>query len=171
MLKQERAVYYPNLTLTLTETRFGSKKLLEPRNPYVEPLTNKKVLVRIDMLECLRDIWGASILTGRSNVYKLVSGDTDDKTYRKLLCSYYKTHTAFANYVDRIMIFGRRDIPFIKRFTDETRAYLDTYGDTVDSVVRTYNGSKLLLEDNEYRYYAVAPTCDLSTLRGVVYVK
>lgn len=171
MCRQEKATYYPNILLTLSETRFGSKKLLEPSNPYVEPLTNKKVLVRIDMLECLRDIWGSSILIGRDNIYRLVSGDTDDDTYRHLLCTYYKTHSSFANYVDMIMIFGRRDIPFIERFVRAVRDYLDDYGAKVEATVKTYNGSKFLLETDEYRYYAVSPYCDLSSLRGVKYVE
>lgn len=171
MSEQIKAIYYPNLTLQLSVTRFGSKKLLEPANPYVKPLTNKKILVRIDMLECLRDVWGTSILVGRDNIYKLVSGDTDDETYRSLLCSYYRTHAAFANYIDYISMFGRQDVPFIKRFVDETRRLLREYSALVDATVSTYAGTKFLLETEEYRWYAVTPVCDLSALKGVTYVK
>lgn len=171
MSEHVKAIYYPNLTLQLTETRFGSKKLLAPSNPYVSALTNKKVLVRIDMLECLRDIWGYSILLSRDNIYRLISGDTDDDTYRRMLCSYYKTHAAFANYVDMIHVFGRRDIPFIARFVEDTRRILNEYGIKVSSVVNTYAGSKFLLETEEYRYYAIAPICDLTSLKGVTYIR
>lgn len=171
MLEQTKAIYYPNLTLQTTVTRFGSRKLLAPKNPYDKPLTNKKVLVRIDMLECLRDVWGYSILLARDNVYKLVSGDTSDDEYRGLISSYYRTHAAFANYVDMVTMFERQDVPFITRFVTNVRGVLRTYGNKVDSVVGAYVGSKLLLEDNEYRYYAVEPICDLSSLKGVVYIK
>lgn len=166
-----RAIYYPNLNLTLSVTRFGSVKLLKPANPYVEPLTNKKVLVKIDMLVCLQEVWGQSILLGRNNIYKLVSGDTDDETYRRLIAAYYKTHAAFANYVDALYLFGQQDIPFIARFVKSTRNILNEYGGIVDGVVNTYTGSKFLLETEEYRYYAVTPVCDLSKLKGVTYIK
>ena len=171
MSEQVRAIYYPNITLTIDETRFGSKKLLSQNNPYVEPLTNKKKLVVIDMLECMRDIWGDSILLSRDNIYALVSGDVDDDRYRTILCTYYKTYSAFACYVDRIMIFGQRQTPFIKKFVPEVREYLNAYKEEVDAIVHTYTGSKFLLEDREYRYYAVSTSCDLSSVRGVRYTQ
>lgn len=171
MLEQVKAIYYPNTILQIDETRFGSKRLLSQNNPYVKPLTNKKELVVIDMLECMRNIWGDSILLSRDNVYALVSGDVDMERYRKIICTYYKTHSAFACYVDRIMIFGQRQIPFINRFAPEVRSYLNAYKDEVDAIVHTYTGSKFLLEDKEYRYYAVSPACDLSAVKGVRYIK
>lgn len=166
-----KAIYYPELTLIVGETRFGSKKLLEPKNPYVCALNNKKVLVRIDMLVCLKSTWGVSILLARDNIYKLVSGDTTDDKYRQLLSSYYRTHAAFANHVDMLAMFGRQDIPFIKRFTEDVRSKLSAYGTLVSDTVRKSNGVKFLLEDREYRYYAVPESCDLSSLEGVVYIR
>ena len=32
-------------------------------------------------------------------------------------------------------------------------------------------GNKFLLEDHEYRYYAVHPICDLTKLKGVDYIQ
>lgn len=170
MLEQTKAIYYPNLILQKTVTRFGSRKLLSPINPYDKPLSVKKVLVKIDMLECMRDVWGYSILLARDNIYRLVSGDTDDESFRKIIASYYRTHAAFANYIDMLAMFESQDIPFIMRFVTNVRAQLDTYGAVVDGVINTYTGSKLLLENEEYRYYAVEPVCDLSRLKGVVYI-
>lgn len=172
MLEQtSRAIYYPNLSLTVGETRFGSKKLLAPSNPYVTPLKNSKNLVKIDVLECLKNIWGSSILMNRDNIYKLVSGDTDDVTYRKILSSYYKTHAAFSNYVDFIVMFGRRDVDFVEKFNQSVREYLNDYIEKIDKEVFTYGGSKFLLYDHEYRYYAVVPICTLENLEGVEFVK
>ena len=172
MLEQtSRAIYYPNLSLTVGETRFGSKKLLVPSNPYVKPLKNSKNLVKIDVLECLKNIWGSSILMNRDNIYKLVSGDTDDVTYRKILSSYYKTHAAFSNYVDLIVMFGRRDVNFVERFNHSVREYLNSYIEEIEKEIFTYGGSKFLLYDHEYRYYAVVPSCTLENLEGVEFVK
>ena len=123
------------------------------------------------MLECLRNIWGSNILLNRDNIYKVVSGDVSDSEWRNIVCTYYKTHAAFANYVDRVMFFGRRDIPFIKRFTLETRQYLNAYVNYIDDAVNTYAGSKFLLDTNEYRYYAVEKVCDLSQIEGVTYIR
>lgn len=167
MLERVKAIYYPNLTLQLSVTRFGSKKLLEPKNPYEKPLMNDKILVKIDKLECLKELWGAGVLIGRDNVYKLVSGDTDDDTYRQLMVSYYKTHASFANYVDSIVMFGSQSKPVITRFVESVRRELNRYQQEIDSHIRQYHGSKFLLEDNEYLYYAVLPICDLSALKGV----
>ena len=165
-----RAIYYPSLYLTIGETRFGSKKLLAPSNPYDKPLKNAKNLVRVDMLECLRNIWGDSILLNRENIYRLVSGDADDATYIKTLSRYYLSHAAFANYVSSIMLYGNRNEPFITRFTQETRKYLDSYVNKVDSEVFKYGGSKFLLHDHEYRYYAVVPACTLESVKGVKFI-
>lgn len=163
-----KATYFPNTRLVMDVTRFGSKKLLSPPNPYVSPLTNKKILVRIDLLVCLKEIWGSSILTARENVYKIVSGDTSLEELHGLLATYYKTHSSFANYVDKIMMFGRRDRTFAENFSIDVHAYLNKYGKYVDECVNKYSGSKFLLEDHEYRYYAVETGCDLSGLEGVV---
>lgn len=163
-----RATYYPSLTLTIGETRFGSKKLLAPSNPYVCPLKNKKRIIRVDALECLRNIWGDSILLNRENIYKLVSGDTDDKTYRKLLCSYYRSHSSFSNYISYVMLYGDRNVPFITRFTHSVRDYIQSYIQSVEEVVYSTSGSKFLLYDHEYLYYAIVQSCDVSALKGVV---
>lgn len=167
-----KAIYYPNLNLTLTETRFGSQKLLRPTNPYVKPLTNKKVLVKIDLLECLREVWGESILIGRDNIYKIVSGDVDDKTYLQLICTYYKTHASFANFMDYCYMSCPETTPLLQKFAEETRAVLRNYRMVVhDLVMNKYCGSKYLLEDREYLYCAVMPICDLSKLKGVEYIQ
>lgn len=169
---QEKAVYYPNLTLQLTETRFGSRKLLAPENPYEKPLKENlgKTLLKIDKLQVLTDLWGCNLAVSRGNIYALVSGDTDDDRYRKLLCSLYKTHLQFANYVDRIVVFGSQDTPLIVRFTSAVRRDVNLYAAEVDTVLRTYYGTKLLLDAGEYLYYAVDKNCDYSKLEGVVVI-
>lgn len=169
LVLQEKAVYYPNLTLQLTETRFGSTKLLGPENPYEKPLREsvKKTLLKIDKLYALTELWGCNLTTSRGNVYALVSGDTDDDRYRGILCAYYKTHAQFANYMDRIVVFGVQSVPVIKRFTESVRKDLNKYSSEVDTTLRCYYGTKKLLEDREYLYYAVDKVCDYSSLKGV----
>lgn len=169
LTSQEKAVYYPNITLLVTETRFGSRKLLSPENPYERPLKEsiKKTLLKIDKLQVFVDLWGCNLLTSRSNVYALVSGDTDDDRYRSILCSYYKTHVQFANYVDRIVVFGAQSVPVIARLTDSMRNDLRTYAASIDTHLRSYYGTKRLLEDREYLYYAVDKGCDFSSIKGV----
>ena len=70
----------------------------------------------------------------------------------ELVCSYYKTHAAFANYIDLITFFGRRDVEFINSFIQRTRQLLNDYADKVEDVMAH---SKFLVETNEYRYYAI----------------
>lgn len=167
MCVQKKAMYYRTI-LTLTETRFGSQKLLAPANPYEVSLNRAdKVIAKVDLLECLKDVWGETILLNRDNIYKIVSGDTTDEQYVELLCAYYKTHAAFANYVDLITFFGRRDVEFINSFVQRTRQLLNDYADKVEEVMAH---SKFLLETNEYRYYAIYKELDISELEGVTII-
>lgn len=56
MCVQKKAMYYRTI-LTLTETRFGSQKLLAPANPYEVSLNRAdKVIAKVDLLECLKDV-------------------------------------------------------------------------------------------------------------------
>ena len=114
---------------------FWFNRLRQPANPYVEPLKNKKILVKIDLLEGLKEVWGESILIARDNIYKIVSGDVDDDTYHKLVCTYYRTHSSFANFIDYCYMSRSEEEPFIKKFVEETRAVIRNYGLLVEDLV------------------------------------
>lgn len=173
MSEQTRAIYYPNLTLTIDVTRFGSKKLLRPSNPYERSLPSTvrgKKLLRIDLLEGLCDVWGENILMNRENIYLLVSGDTDDDRYRRLISKYYITHAAFANFVDLRVAFGRSSKPLYLRITDDTRVVLNEYKAHLKEELDKRTTAKYLLEDHEYLYVSVYDNCDVSDIRGVTVI-
>lgn len=172
LIQEVKATYYPQLLLRQTETRFGSMKLLSQNNPYDSPLPNhtRKMLIKCDKLECFKALWGEGILVARDNIYILVSGDSDDITYKGILCSYYKTHSKFAKYIDELVYYGNTSLPLILRITRAFRNELNAYKSTIVSALSSLYGTKFLLEDKEYMYYAVDSTEGL-TLSGVEVIK
>lgn len=157
LVRETRAMYYPQLLLQQTETRFGSMKLLSPVNPYEVPLPvhTKKLLIRCDKLRCFVSLWGEGISVARNNLYTLVSGDSSDETYIGILCSYYKTHSEFARYIDNIVFYGNQSQPLIVRITRAFRDELNVYKSKLDGILFSSYGTKFLLDNNEYLYYAV----------------
>ena len=153
LLERKRAVYYPSITVIEDVTSFGLKKLLAPKNPYDSPLERSdKFIVKVDLLECFKDAWGENILLARDNIYELVSGDTTDERFAGLMCTYYKTHAAFANCISLMSVFGNQNISLLERFKEFTKGMLDNYRVELD---KTFGHCKYLLEDRGYIYYAV----------------
>ena len=58
-----------------------------------------KVILRVDTLACLKEMWGENILMARQHLYELVAGTVSDSDFQELITSYYKRYAAFANYV------------------------------------------------------------------------
>mgnify|MGYP000599325118 CR=1 FL=1 len=59
-----------------------------------------KVILRVDTLACLKEMWGENILMARQHLYELVAGTVSDSDFQELITSYYKRYAAFANYVE-----------------------------------------------------------------------
>ena len=65
-----------------------------------------KVILRVDTLACLKEMWGENILMARQHLYELVAGTVSDSDFQELITSYYKRYAAFANYVDEKYLLG-----------------------------------------------------------------
>lgn len=150
-MSKQKAVYYPDIILTTTETRFGAKEIDKP-TLYDKPIPGK-VIVKVDTLDILKDIWGVTILMSRDKVYRLVSGNVSDEEYRALICSYYRKYSSFCNYVTDKYIFGDKNIPLVRRIIEPARELISLHTDEVIRILEQ-SGGKYLTTTHDYLYYA-----------------
>lgn len=162
----QKAMYYPSLEIATTETRFGSMIALNHADLYEKSLPSDRNIYRIDLLYALRDYWGESIVVSRDNIYKLVSGDTTDVDYRKLIATYYRTHAAFACYVDEIYMFGDSRRPFITQFVESVRGILNTELELKRRAYVSSSGKELLLS-KEYLYFSMPLSFKSVDMKGI----
>lgn len=161
MSEEVRAMYYPGQTLKIEQTRFGMKRTLNV-SLYQRPVAGK-VIVKVDLLDCLREIWGNGMLMGRQYAYTLLSGDgvTDD-TYREILTSCYERFAAFANYCDECYYFGDQTLPLHERF-------LKRATELVDKQREIASGYGRVLAESEGYLYLAFPSGQVPTdMKGVV---
>lgn len=160
MSVQIRAMYYPGQTLTIEQTRFGMPKTLNI-SLYQKPIAEKTIL-RVDLLECLKTLWGEGLLLGREYAYILVSGDgVDDAHYREILTSCYKRFAAFANYCDECYFFGDQTLSLHERFLSPVKELIENER----SILSSYG--KVLGESEGYMYLAFPKDEYPKNLKGV----
>lgn len=109
-------------------------------NPQVLELIKGKNVLRIDTLESLKILWGKNILLSRNHLYRMISGNVSDEEFQKLLASYYKRYSAFANYCDKEFIFGDRNIPFVVRIIGPCRKRINEYSAHYKCLCRSSKG-------------------------------
>ena len=161
MSEMVRATYYPNTMLTIESTRFGMPKTLNI-SLYQKPIAGKTI-VKIDLLQCLADIWGDNVLFDRKRVYQLVSGDgISTKDYKRILTSFYKRFAAFANYCDDCYYFGDLSKPLHARFLEPLTQRISTEREIVHSY-----GGKFLAESEGYMYVAFPKRSQPTSMKGV----
>ena len=157
--------YYPNLCVTQRETRFGAIETSHP-TLYKNPIPGKKIY-EVDMLECLKEIWGDNILLARSLTYKLVSGSCSDDEYRALLSSYYRKYAAFTNYVNSALLFGDRSVPKITKLVVPARTLINSYTDKALIQIKD-SGAKFLMRTHDYVYCSFPEqSCAVLSIGGV----
>ena len=160
-----RAPYYPQIQIEEKEARFGTVVTNYP-NLYENPIKGKTIY-KVDLLTCLKDLWGSNILMSRDYTYYLVSGNCSDEKYKSIIKSYYRKFIAFGNYINHIFIFGDKSIPYIRRIVEPARSLLNEYYDIVCEDI-TINGGKYLMRTNEYVYFAMVENVEFETsLEGV----
>ena len=161
MSEEIRAMYYPGQTLKIERTRFGMLKTLNI-SLYQRPVPNK-VILKVDLLDCLKSVWGNGMLLGRQYAYTLLSGDgVDDDTYRDILTSCYKRFAAFANYCDECYYFGDQTQPLHERFLKGVTELVDKEREIVSGYGR------VLAESEGYLYLAFSQGQVPQNLKGVV---
>lgn len=136
----------------MTKTPLGAL-ILEPRSDlYDNPLEGKKI-VRVDALICIKKFWGRNILFDRELVFRLVSGDCDDRLYRKTLKSVYKRFRDFADYADDKLIFGDPKESDITKIIKPVRTAINEQIQNTERLLSAAGG-KFLVCSKDYVYFA-----------------
>lgn len=110
---------------------------------------------RIDLLLALREVWGDLVVSQRSALYSLVSGNCSDTTLQQICKYFFARSTAFSNYADYAYYFGDQDVPYICRLIQPIRQIIQQEYERArcDAVAA---GCAPLGMDHDY-LYVVAP--------------
>lgn len=129
-------------------TPFGATE-----NPDLLRNLSDKIILRVDTLACLKNLWGNNILMARQHLYELVAGTVSDKEFQILITSYYKRYSAFANYVDEKYLFEEKSLPLISRIIGPVRETIQQYEQRVIAISKQYSGT-YLGNHQDYAYFS-----------------
>ena len=155
--------YYPHVEATMKETNFGAIEITCPQ--IYETAIKGKVIVRIDLLECLRPIWGDDCQICRGLLYQLVSGSCPDDVHKKLFASFYRKYKNITIYVNNHYNYGETTIPIVERTLHPIRNIINSYKDDIDEMMSS-SGGKYLTTTHDYIYYAFVPGSELPDIKG-----
>lgn len=138
-----------------TMTAFGKQTTPFGAMEYPGLLLNlpNKIVLRVDTLSCLKELWGDNILMARQHLYELVAGTVSDEGFQRLITSYYKRYSAFANYVDEKYLFGEKGLPLVVRIIQPAREAIKNYEQRLIAISRQYGG-EYLGNHQDYSYFA-----------------
>jgi len=120
----------------------------------ISNLENKiegRILLKIDMLDSLKELWGPNVMMARDILYKIVSGCVEEQEYLELLTSYYKRFSAFANYVDYQYMFGEEDTPLLVKIIKPIREKVCAYQLKMEEQILK-KGGKVVGVSHDYIY-------------------
>lgn len=150
MLK--KAIYYPNVTFEEKITPFGSIETTLPKLYETCPYVNNNLItiIRIDLLACLKEIWGENILLSRNTLYNFISGKGTDEDLRHNMKALAMSYTAFVNYCDRQYMDDDHGRTFLDKVLTPVRERIENY---YQQIVITKEGKyKILMRTHEYVY-------------------
>lgn len=130
------------------QTPFGATE-----NPGLLLSLPDKIVLRVDTLSCLKELWGDNILMARQHLYELVAGTVPDVDFQGLITSYYKRYSAFANYVDEKYLFGEKSLPLVVRIIEPARTTIREYEQRLIAISRQYGG-EYLGNHQDYAYFS-----------------
>jgi len=159
--------YHPELESQVHVTRFGVSEITTPL-VYETPVAGK-ILVRVDLMEALREVLGDSALHARSTTYSLVSGNCDDETLQRRMASYYRKYAKVMSYVNDVYDKGSIEQPLITQVLDDLRDRISKYTERVSSVMDDSHG-KYLVTTHLYSYYAFVNKDNIPELRGLKFI-
>lgn len=116
-------------------------------------LLNNKVIVKIDSLQCLEDMFDKGMFINRDLLYRLVSGSNGQSSYGELISSFYKKFPSFSNYIDGAVMFKDDDRNLLQNIMIPIRTKIDEYKATVKSKASEVGG-RLVLDTHDYLYIA-----------------
>ena len=165
MTSQVKLPYYPKIVAQRKETTFGAIEISCPE-VYEVPIDGMRV-VRVDLLECLREVLGDNCFVYRDLLYKLVSGScTSKEEHLDLFQSYYRRYAGITAYVNDLYYYGESEIPIVPRVLQEVREKINFYKNYVTNEFLT-SGGKFLVDTHDYLYFAFKGTTVVPNVKGI----
>ena len=161
---QVKLPYYPKIEATGHATSFGVMEVEESK-VYNKPLPNNKIIVRVDALDCLRDLLGDEPFICRELLYSVVAYADTKYDPQKVFASYYRKYKKVTAYVNESYIYGNDEIPLFERTMLPLRSKINAYKDDTRKKLEGMGG-KYLVESKDFLYYAFNVKPDVTDLRG-----
>lgn len=156
--------YHPEIVAQAHVTRFGVLEITTPL-VYESPIKDK-TLVRVDLMEALREEWGDSPLHARNTTYSIVSGNCDNDILQQRLASYYRKYAKVMSYINSVCESGSLEEPVIEQVIEDVHRLIGIYSKTVISAMEESHG-KFLVTTHLYSYYAFTNRNNIPDLEGV----
>ncbi len=163
-MSQVKMPYYPKIEASCVETTFGAVEISCP-DLYDKPIEGMRIL-RVDLLECLREDFGDNCMLYRDMLYKLVSGSCKTQSeHIEIFASAYRRFHQFALFVNQIYYYGETNIPIVPRVLNPVRDTINVHCDKVTEEL-TLAGGKFLTHTHDYLYYGFKGDTSLPELKG-----
>lgn len=148
-------VMYVRKKTKVRYTAFGVPEC-EDKNVYEENayLLEDKVIVKIDALQCLENMFDKGMFIDRGLLYQLFSGSVEQGIhYGELLATYYKKFPSFANYIDGATMFEDEDRNLLQNIMIPIRNKINNFKVEVKAKAGAEKG-RLVLDTHDYIYIA-----------------
>ena len=155
--------YYPKIEATMRETRFGAMEISVPEI-YDKPVSGK-VIVKIDCLNCLRELLGNDCFICRELLYTILAGEHPLYNVNDVFASYYRKYANVTAYVNDMYYYGDDSIPILERCILPLRDKVNTYKDDLFQLLND-SGGKYLISTHDYLYFAFLPNAKLPEIKG-----
>ena len=164
MTSQVKLPYYPKIVAQCRETTFGAIEINCPE-VYEKPIEGMRV-VRVDLLECLREVLGDNCFIYRDMLYKLISGSCSKEEHLDLFQSYYRRYEGVTAYVNELFYYGESEIPIVPRVLQDVREKINSHKVEVTNRL-TSSGGKFLVNTHDYLYFAFKGNTIVPDVKGV----
>jgi len=131
---------------------------------YDKPVIGK-VILRVDTLDCLRNILGDDCFICRELLYTILAGDHVIYNVNDVFASYYRKFKPVREYVNNLYFYGDNTIPILERSILPLREKVNNYRKEVIETVCGCGG-KFLVQTHDYVYFAFIPTAKLPDIKG-----
>lgn len=161
---QVKLPYYPKVIATVTETPFGVMEISQP-DIYEKPLQGKTI-VKVDTLECLRELFGDECLLHRIFIYSILSGSEYPYDAVKVFASFYRKYPSVTSYVNDKYTYGDESLDLFKRCVLPLREMVEQYSSEMSEKLLCLGG-KFLVKTHDILYFAYNDATEVSKLKGV----
>ena len=161
---QVKLPYYPKITATATETRFGVMEISHPQI-YETPIQGR-VIVKLDTLKCLEDLLGKECFVSRVFIYSILAGSSNKYDVNELLASFYRRYPTVTKYVNEKYNYGDNEVPLFDRCVLPLRREVDEYGENMYNLLSGLGG-KFLVKTHDILYFAYKNGDEVSRVKGV----